>query len=146
MCKESAKELRSKLKEIGYNRNMVSVTSDYDSINVTVKSIEVDFKKVEKLANSYESFRTDERTGEILCGGNTFVFVSYDYKLDLTEDLIEKVKSLPIINFGSGCDDRSKYYHYSRELAEILGWSAEDAGHVLTRDYNLCKEIYERKN
>lgn len=77
MCKESAKELRSKLKEIGYNRNMVSVTSDYDSINVTVKSIEVDFKKVEKLANSYESFRTDERTGEILLGGNTYVNVKY---------------------------------------------------------------------
>lgn len=86
MCKELAKELRSKLKEIGYNRNMVSVTSDYDSINVAVKSIEVDFKKVEELANSYEKIDRDYATGEILCGCNTYVNVNY------SQELIKNIK------------------------------------------------------
>lgn len=81
MCKELAKELRSKLKELGYNRNMVSVTSDYDSMHITVKAIDVDFKKVAELANSYEKLDRDEMTGEILQGGNTYVYIDYSETL-----------------------------------------------------------------
>lgn len=88
MCKEMAKELRSKLKEIGYNRNMVGVTSSYNSIDVTVKSLDVDFKAIENLANTYEKIDRDYATGEILCGCNTFVNV--DYANSIKEDLKEK--------------------------------------------------------
>lgn len=90
MCKELAKELRSKLKELGYNRTMVSVTSDYNSMQINIKSIEVDFKKVAELANNYKKIRTDH-SGDILQGGN--IFVSIDYAESLMESLENKYMS-----------------------------------------------------
>ncbi|NFT08412.1 hypothetical protein FDF26_15340 [Clostridium botulinum] len=96
MCKEMAKELRSKLKEIGYNSRMVSVRSSYSSIDLSIKSADVDFKTVEDLANKYESIRRDEATGEILAGGNIYVNVEYDYdfKESFSNEFIEKATEI----------------------------------------------------
>ena len=90
MCKELAKELRNELKELGYNRNMVSITSDYNSINVNIKSIDVDFKKVAELANNYKKIDRDH-SGDILQGGN--IFVSIEYAENLMESLENKYMS-----------------------------------------------------
>lgn len=124
MCKESAKELRSKLKELGYSRNMVGVTSDYDSINVTIKSIEVNFKNVEELANNYESIRTDEMTGEILQGGNTYVTVKYE------DSLMESLEN--------------KYMNKAKEVFETIQSSSElenifikDGIHAFLGDFQI---------
>ena len=37
--------------------------------------------KIEQLTKGYESYERDEFTGEILSGGNTFVFANYAYGL-----------------------------------------------------------------
>jgi len=41
----------------------------------------IDIKEIEQLAKGYENYECDEVTGEILSGGNTFVFVNYAYGL-----------------------------------------------------------------
>lgn len=48
---------------------------------ITIKDLAIDIKEIEQLAKGYESYERDEFTGEILSGGNTFVFVNYDYGL-----------------------------------------------------------------
>lgn len=73
--------IRKELKEHGYNNRRVSVRYDGYAIWVTVKEFEIDIKEIENIANKYENYSIDERTGEILSGGNTFVFVDYDYRL-----------------------------------------------------------------
>lgn len=73
--------LRKELKEHGYNNRRVSVRYDGYAIWVTVKAFDIDKKEIENIAMKYENYSCDERTGEILSGGNTFVFVDYDYRL-----------------------------------------------------------------
>ena len=140
---ELKKEILSKT---GLKAKDISVRYDYLSFRVKVKSW-TPLSKIKEIAKSRQHIDYCERSGEILSGGNTFVFVEYDYKMELTDNLIEKVKSIPVISWGQGfTPDSTKYHHYSRSLKKILGddWSDEDAGCVLTADYKLCQEIYNR--
>lgn len=81
--KELSQKIRTELKENGYSAKMVKVSvkdSLYDTvIKITIKSPEVDKRKIEKLVNKYEEIDRDERTMEILQGCNVFVSVLYDY-------------------------------------------------------------------
>lgn len=79
---ETAKALRQELKRHGYNSRKISVRCrDYSAIWVTINDLAIDSKEIEKIAHKFEVYQTDERTGEILCGGNLFVFVEYAYGL-----------------------------------------------------------------
>ena len=69
------------LKEHGYNNRKVGVRYDGYAIWLTIKDLAIDIKEIEQLAKGYESYERDEFTGEILSGGNTFVFVNYAYGL-----------------------------------------------------------------
>lgn len=76
-----ATEIRQELKKRGINSRMVSVKSGYcgysDYINVTIKTAEVDIREVEKIVKKYQSIDRDERTGDILEGGNTYTRTKY---------------------------------------------------------------------
>lgn len=76
---EVAKTIRKNLKnDLGLNARQVGVRApDVYAVYVTVKDPAVDIKDVEKIAKAHESYERDERTGEIMTGGNTFVFVTY---------------------------------------------------------------------
>ncbi|MEX2936636.1 hypothetical protein [Staphylococcus saprophyticus] len=75
LAKDIAKDLRKDLKEeLGLNRNHVSVTTASQSIIVKLK-VDTDIEAVEDFTRSYEVYERDEATGEILQGGNTFIFV-----------------------------------------------------------------------
>jgi hypothetical protein len=124
MCKELAKELRNKLKELGYNRTMVGVTSDYDSINVAVKSIDVDFKTVEELANNYEKLDRDHLTGEILLGGNTYVNVNY------SDTLKDELKN----KYMDKAEEVFKAIQNSNELENIF---IKDGIHAFLGDFQM---------
>lgn len=73
--------IRKELKEHGYNNRRVGVRFDGYAILVNIKELAIDKKEIESIAMKYENYDCDERTGEILSGGNTFVFVDYDYRL-----------------------------------------------------------------
>ena len=79
-----AKEIRKKLKDIGYNSRMVSVRSSSfsggDDIVIRMKSVDVDETKVREICKAYESIDYDEYSGEILMGANSFVFVEWDWE------------------------------------------------------------------
>lgn len=48
-----------------------------DSFDLTIRSPYIDKRKVETIAKQYQDYDVDERTGEILLGGNTYVFADY---------------------------------------------------------------------
>lgn len=83
--KEIKKEITAELKEAGYNSRKVSVSvkdSGYSTrIDVTIKDPTVNAQAIEAIVNKHDSYELDERAGEILAGGNTYVFVSYKYGL-----------------------------------------------------------------
>ena len=87
---EQAKIIRNNLKkEMGLNSRKVSVKSAYcgysTKIDVVIKDLSIDIKKVEKIANEFYSVDRCERTGEILQGGNTYIFCKYDWELEQAE-------------------------------------------------------------
>ena len=73
--------IRQALKEHGYSNRKVGVRYDGYAVWLTIKDLAIDIKEIEQLAKGYESYERDEFTGEILSGGNTFVFVNYAYGL-----------------------------------------------------------------
>jgi hypothetical protein len=79
---EKTAAIRAELKKRGWNSRQVSVRGRpctySSSIDVVIKDARVPLKVVEKIANSYESVRRCEVTGDILMGGNTYVSVDYD--------------------------------------------------------------------
>lgn len=80
--RESAAEIRAALKaKHGWTSRDVSVVSDSysggSSIHIKIKSPTVSKLAVEKIANGEEHVRYCEYSGEILSGGNRFVFVDY---------------------------------------------------------------------
>lgn len=86
--KAEALVIRTALKkELGLSSKDVSVktkSGGYSSaVNVTIKTAKAlsMMKKIEAIGNSEESYERDNYgAGDILSGGNTFVFVNIDYK------------------------------------------------------------------
>jgi hypothetical protein len=73
-----ADALRVALKAAGFNARRVSVRADHSTLRVTVRDASVSLTQVAAIANAFEVVRRDHASGEILCGGNTFVEVEYD--------------------------------------------------------------------
>lgn len=78
--KERVQAIRNTLKSNGYSNRQIGVTND-GAIWVTIKDSNIKLEDIENFVKKYEHYYTDEATGEILSGGNTFVFVQYDYRL-----------------------------------------------------------------
>jgi len=77
LTKEKTADIRAKLKALGYSSRDVSVrVTPGGSIRVEVKNPDADFGKIREVATAHESIRRDG-WGEILSGGNTFVFVEW---------------------------------------------------------------------
>ena len=88
--RELKKELRNKFKGVKF-----SVRSGSGSINVSWTDFPT-VEAVQEIANKYESVRYDEYTGEILCGGNTFVFTNNSW----SDEMKESIKENLIIKYG----------------------------------------------
>lgn len=73
-----ADHLRAALKAAGYNAKQVTVRYDHTTLRVTIRTDRVSLAHVAEIAGAFEQISRDQATGEILCGGNTFVDVSYD--------------------------------------------------------------------
>lgn len=133
--KEIAAEIRKQLKDAGIKG--VSVRSDEYAIRCTIKSAAVDRRDVEKIARGFEVVDWDERTGEILAGGNTLVFVEYAYGVfndaaavyeDEARGILESMEGRECINIGGGLfleDLNGLEVHQSGEGRRLIG-SARD--------------------
>lgn len=98
--RELGAKIRADLKAAGIPARAVSVrVSDAGystSVSVKIKDISVDRAVVEKIANRHEDISYDERSGEILSGGNTYVWVDYDYDTirNAREQYIEQAQEI----------------------------------------------------
>lgn len=83
-AKEIAKKIREDIKKLGYTAKQISVRTDgagySDAIRIKIKDVAIKAKAIEEIADKYESIRYDEYTGEILEGGNLYIFVEYDWE------------------------------------------------------------------
>jgi hypothetical protein len=88
---ERTKDIRDFLKkEFKLTNRDVGVRYD-GSIRLTLKTVKAlpYMKKIEEAARKHESYQRDERTGDILRGGNTFVFIDLDWKF--REKLVKQI-------------------------------------------------------
>lgn len=141
------KEIRSKMPEL--NHRDISIKYD-GSYRIKIKKF-VPLSKVKKVAEVYESYRTCQATGEILSGGNTFVFVDYSYKnIEVPEEIIQEIKEILLSYLGDSwkCGDyRSRSYHITRAIQEkcktFNSWSVDDVRDVLSVLEDNCPELYD---
>lgn len=93
-----AQRLRATLKAAGFNARRVSVRHDHSTLRVTLRDATAPIATVRTIANAFRSVRYCEATGEILCGGNTFVEVEY------TDELIAPVAAAVSAVLGAAGD------------------------------------------
>jgi len=75
--KEKAKEIRGILKEKGIKASVRM--SSGSAIQIYIQDLAADYEVVREIARSFENISRCEFSGEILSGGNDYVFVRYDY-------------------------------------------------------------------
>lgn len=115
----SAKAVKSFLKEKGIDTKDIRVsTASTSSLNVKLLDPKLDLEKIKNLLqDEFESYSRDEATGEILSGGNTFVFVEFDY--NLTHEVGESLRST-VRPFLERCQGRWDMYLLSNHYAETM--------------------------
>ena len=82
--KELSMKIRKSLKEAGYTQKDIKVSvrsSRYDTAaKITIHNPHIDRHRIEKILRpAYEETDRDDITGEILQGGNTMLFIEYEY-------------------------------------------------------------------
>lgn len=74
----AADKIRTALKTAGFNSRKVTVKEPHwGSVKVTIRDASIGIGAVKAVAGAFENVRRCQTTGEILCGGNTYVDVSY---------------------------------------------------------------------
>jgi hypothetical protein len=89
-AKEKGKEIRKILKK-EFPKTKFSVTTKH-SINIKYTDGPSEIF-VDELVNEFESYDRDEATGEILSGGNTFVFIKRNYSDKVLKEVEEFMKN-----------------------------------------------------
>ena len=113
--RELKKELKAKFKGVKF-----SVRSGSGSINVSWTDFPT-VEAVQEIANKYESVRYDEYTGEILCGGNTFVFTNNSWSDEMKESIKENLIIKYGIKFYNECIENSyDGFRYEKEAYNEL--------------------------
>jgi hypothetical protein len=73
----TANNLRTALKQAGFNARRVTVKDRHSTLYVTIRHASVSLTKVKAIVAPFESVSRDQATGEILAGGNTFTRTEY---------------------------------------------------------------------
>lgn len=76
--KEIAVKIRKLLAAEGIPARSVSVRSDGNSVDVTIKDAAVGSDKVRAIAGQFEKIDRCQVSGEILSGGNTYVLTKHE--------------------------------------------------------------------
>ena len=76
--KEKAKQIRTELKKANIKASVRMDNGCYSSaINVNLANL-YDMKQAQAICKKYEKYERCDKSGEILSGGNTFVFVMFE--------------------------------------------------------------------
>ena len=99
--KELSMKIRTSLKEAGYTQKDIKVSvrsSRYDTAaKITIHNPHIDRHRIEKILRpAYEEIDRDDITGEILQGGNTMLFIEYEYGIfeEVARDWMATAKGL----------------------------------------------------
>jgi len=95
-----AQTLRASLKAAGFNARRVTVRDNHSTLYVTIRDAWASLTEVKAIADEFRVVHRCEATGEILCGGNTFVDVRY------TDELIEPTKAAILVVLQPAPDDQ----------------------------------------
>lgn len=114
--KEKAKQIRKELKE-KFPFTKFSVRCDRGtSINVSWTNFPTK-RAVEEIVSKYEEIDRCEVTGEILSGGNLFVFTRQEWTEEMKKKIVDEMHN----NYGeSYLNDRACWYRAFNETAEKL--------------------------
>lgn len=143
--KTKAQEVAAKLKAIGITNKQVSCRGDYNSINCRVKDLSIDLEVVKQIAYEYQKIDRCQYSGEILCGGNTFVFVEYDhaterehFKSEKFQQLKNEIKQkLDAISDHSCADIFGAAAYYAQNGALVLSWEKANGSNEYESMHNL---------
>lgn len=150
--KDKAKVIRNELKKAGYSSRDVSVkkrNSLYDEVlDITIKNPNINPLDVKKIALKHENYERDERTLEILQGGNTYVFFHELY--GLYDEVAQEFKATAIGAIRSAEETTRIFdglilidWEHSGRL-ELRQQNAKDFVTLKVRDLNhLCVLIYK---
>ena len=128
--RELKKELRNKFKGVKF-----SVRSGSGSINVSWTDFPT-VEAVQEIANKYESVRYDEYTGEILCGGNTFVFTENSW----SDDMKKAIKENIINRFGL-----SFYNEYVKDCYDGFRYEKEAYKELYKKSLEVAADTEEKE-
>lgn len=124
LATDIAKDIRKTIKtEKGYTNRDVKVNCSNNSINLKIINYKVDGSYLEDIANRFDDVDYDEVTGEILAGGNVFIFVenhaiNTEYK-DIADKLVDylntnrnpkKIKLKNDLELFAYIDDNNLFY------------------------------------
>ena len=91
MSKQKAAEIRKQLKTLGYSARDVSVRSDHNSLDITIRRNGLNVKAIKAIAEAFDPVHRCEVSGEILSGG-TYIFIRFSD--EVTDTMTQLVKKL----------------------------------------------------
>lgn len=130
---ELKKEIRAAVPELGHRDLSVKYDGSY---HIKIKKV-VPLSKVEAVAKEHESYSRCEVSGEILSGGNTFVFVEYcrwllpkdePFEVDVPEEIINAVESKikELFDIWKNYDRETRSSHLPKMVKELKPELFED--------------------
>lgn len=116
------KEIKKALKEKGYASKDISIRKKYGGYSVAyyvkIKTPYIDKDAISKIVRKFESFEMCQASGEILMGGNTYIFVSYENSK--VEELSRLFKKLPYEKIVVVVDQGGDEYNYNTDCLESV--------------------------
>lgn len=129
---EKATAIRTALKKAGFTSKQVSVKHRYcgysSSYHITIKNGNVSELQIKDICKRFESVDYDDRTGEILEGGNDYIFVDRDYRTPVDgSEYLDAVKTAlaKLEKEGQGEKVDGTRWTIFRECGEYFGISRE---------------------
>lgn len=146
MVKVKASEVKSLLKKNGIETKKISVRSDWHSINITLKDLSLPITKIEKIVKiEFEKIDRCHVSGEILAGGNTFVFVDFDSKV-VHEAVEQKVAEMISEGFDfdkyiENLKSKEDYRHVFKEDDKLKVIISLEQNRIFFEDFNEYRTI-----